>query len=58
MPRGQTVEERQGLVFERHGQDLSDDIILGLGTGGLTLTSSGANQETIQIPNGLLVNAR
>ncbi|MEQ1577698.1 MAG: hypothetical protein ABL894_08595 [Hyphomicrobium sp.] len=66
---GQMVEERlvggqarsydtNGLVFERRGQDLFHDIILGLGAGDLTLTIGGANEETIQIPNVLFVNRK
>jgi hypothetical protein len=66
---GQMVEERliggqarsydtNGLVFERRGQDLFHDVILGLGAGDLTLTIGGANEETIQIPNVLFVNRK
>ena len=66
---GQMVEERliggqarsydtNGLVFERRGQDLFHDIILGLGAGDLTLTISGANKETMQIPNVLFVDRK
>lgn len=66
---GQMVEERlvggqarsydtNGLVFERRGQDLFHDIILGLGAGDLTLTIGGANEETIQIPNVLFVDRK
>jgi len=66
---GQMVEERliggqarsydtNGLVFERRGQDLFHDIILGLGAGDLTLTIGGANEETIQIPNVLFVKSK
>ena len=63
---GQMVEERlvggharsydtNGLVFERRSQNLFHDIVPGLGAGDLTLTTGGANQETIQIPNVLFV---
>jgi hypothetical protein len=66
---GQLVEERliggqarsfdtNGLVFERRGQDLFHDIILGLGAGDLTLTIGGANEETIRIPNVLFVGRK
>lgn len=66
---GQMVEERliggqarsydtNGLVFERRGQDLFHDIILGLGAGDLTLKIGGSNEETIQIPNVLFVNRK
>jgi len=64
---GQMIEERliggqartfdtNGLVFERQGQDLFHDIILGFGAGDLTLTIGGANEQTIQIPNVLFVD--
>ena len=66
---GQMVEERliggqarsydtNGLVFERRGQDLFHDIILGMGAGDLTITIGGANEQTIQIPNVLLVDRK
>ena len=34
------------------------DIILGFGTGDLTLTIGGSNEETIQIPNVLFVKRK
>ena len=66
---GQMIEERlvggqarsydtNGLVFEKRGQDLFHDIILGMGAGDLTIRTGGANKETIQIPNVLLVDRR
>ncbi len=66
---GQLVEERliggqarsydtTGLVFERRGQDLFHDIILGMGAGDLTITIGGANEQTIQIPNVLFVDRK
>ena len=50
--------DTNGLVFERRGQDLFHDIILGFGTGDLTLTIGGLNEETIQIPNVLFVKRK
>jgi hypothetical protein len=66
---GQMVEERfiggqarsydtNGLVFERRGQDLFQDIILGLGAGDLTLTIGDTKEETIRIPNVLFVDRK
>ena len=66
---GQMVEERliggqarsfdtNGLVFEKRGQDLFHDIILGMGAGDLTLTTGGVNREIIQIPNVLFVDRK
>lgn len=65
---GQMIEERliggqahsydtNGLVFEKRGQDLFHDIILGLGAGDLVLTIAGS-KETIQIPNVLFVDRK
>ena len=50
--------DTNGLVFEKRGQDLFHDIILGLGAGDLTLTTGGNNKESIQIPNVLFVDRR
>ncbi len=66
---GQMIEQRHiggqarsydtnGLVFEKRSQDLFHDIVLGLGAGDLTVTTGGANKQTIQIPNVLLVDRR
>lgn len=66
---GQMVEERMvggqarsydttGLVFEKQGQDIFHDIVLGFGAGDLTLKIGGTNQETIQIPNVLFVDRK
>jgi len=65
---GQMIEERlvggqarsydtNGLVFEKRGQDLFHDIILGMGAGDLIIRSGGA-KETIEIPNVLLVGRK
>jgi len=56
---GQMIEERlvggqargydtNGLVFEKRGQDLFHDIILGMGAGDLTIRTGG-NKETLRI---------
>ena len=50
--------DTNGLVFEKRGQDLFHDIILGMGAGDLTIRTGGANNETLQIPNVLLVDRR
>ena len=66
---GQMIEQRliggqahsydtAGMVFERRGQDLFHDIILGFGAGDLTLTTSGANKTQIEIPNVLFVGRK
>jgi hypothetical protein len=50
--------DTNGLVFEKRGQDLFHDVILGFGAGDLTLTTGGANKETIRIPNVLMVDTK
>ena len=66
---GQMIEERlvggrarsfdtNSLVFDKRSQDLFHDVILGWGAGDLTLTTGGANKETIQIPNVLFVDRK
>ena len=66
---GQMIEEHliggqarsfdtNGLVFEKRGQGLFHDIILGMGAGDLTLTIGGANEQTIQISNVLFVDRK
>ena len=66
---GQIIEEHMiggqarsydtnGVVFERRGQDLFHDIILGFGAGDLTLKIGGSHEETIQIPNVLFVDRK
>ncbi|MFZ8528606.1 hypothetical protein ACO1NJ_14885, partial [Staphylococcus aureus] len=50
--------DTNGLVFERHDQDIFHDIILGLGAGDLTLTFGGSTQQTIRIPNVLFVDSK
>lgn len=50
--------DTNGLIFEKRGQDLFHDIVLGMGASDLTLTTGGANVETIQIPNVLFVDRK
>jgi len=52
------VSTPNSLVFEKRSQDLFHDVILGWGAGDLTLTTGGANKETIQIPNVLFVDRK
>ena len=40
--------DTNGLVFEKRGQDLFHDIILGMGAGDLTIRTGG-NKETLRI---------
>jgi hypothetical protein len=50
--------DTNGLVFEKRSQDLFHDVLLGFGAGDLTLTTGGANKETIRIPNVLMVDQK
>ena len=66
---GQLIEEHliggrarsfdtNGVVFEKRGQDIFHDIVLGMGSGDLSLTTGGTNKETIYISNVLLVDRK
>ena len=56
MCRNDSTISINGLVFERHDQDLFHDVILGLGAGDLTLKFGGPRQQTIRIVNVLFVD--
>lgn len=64
---GQLTEERwigdsaesfdtRGMLFEKHGEDFLRHRILGIGAGDLRLTTAGAKQQTIEIPDVLFVD--
>jgi hypothetical protein len=48
--------DTRGTVFEKHQSDLFRHWILGLGSGDITISTTGAKAETISIPNVLFVN--
>jgi hypothetical protein len=48
---GEKVYDTRGMVFQRHRDDLFRHWLLGLGTADLTVFTSGANAQQIEMPN-------
>jgi hypothetical protein len=65
--KGQITQERvigtaersfdtRGMVFEKHQEDLFRHWVLGMGSGDLQISTTGAKRETIDVSNVLFVN--
>lgn len=50
--------DTRGMVFEKFRQDLFRHWILGLGSGDIHISTTGARRETFSIPNVLFVDAK
>jgi len=50
--------DTRGMVFEKHRQDLFRHWVLGLGSGDIQISTTGARRETLNIPNVLFVDAK
>ena len=50
--------DTRGLLFEKRREDLFTNVVLGLGSGDLCLTTSGAKKEIIHIENVLFVDRK
>ncbi len=50
--------DTRGMVFEKHRNDLFRHWILGLGSGDIQISTTGAVRETILIPNVLFVDTK
>lgn len=50
---GEKVFDTRGMVFKRHRDDMFRHWLLGLGTADLTVFTSGANSQQIEMPNVL-----
>jgi hypothetical protein len=48
---GEKVYDTRGMVFQRHRDDLFRHWLLGFGTADLTVFTSGANTQQIEMPN-------
>jgi hypothetical protein len=48
---GETVFDMRGMVFQRHRDDVFRHWLLGFGTADLTVFTSGANAQQIEMPN-------
>lgn len=55
---GEMSYDTRGMLFEQHGDDFFRHIVLGLGSGDLKLMTTGAKQETIEIPNVLMAQRK
>ena len=55
---GEKSYDTRGMVFEKHLEDLFKHHILGLGSGDLRITTSGARSEEIYIPNVMFVDRK
>jgi hypothetical protein len=50
--------DTRGMVFEKHRQDLFRHWVLGLGSGDIQISTTGAKRETVHIPNVLFVDTK
>jgi hypothetical protein len=50
---GEKIFDMRGMVFQRHRDDLFRHWLLGFGTSDLTVFTSGANAQQIEMPNVL-----
>jgi hypothetical protein len=46
------------MVFEKHRQDLFRHWVLGLGSGDIQISTTGARRETLNIPNVLFADSK
>jgi len=50
--------DTRGMVFEKHREDLFRHWVIGLGSGDLQITTTGARRETVYVPNVLFINTK
>jgi hypothetical protein len=50
--------DTRGMIFEKRRQDLFRHWIIGLGSGDIEISTTGAKRETIHIPNVLFVDSK
>ncbi len=50
--------DTRGMVFEKRRQDLFRHWIIGLGSGDIEISTTGAKRETIHVPNVLFVDSK
>jgi len=55
---GSRSYDTNGMMVEKHRDDLFRHWVLGLGSGDLRIHTSGANRETLEVPNVLFVGAK
>lgn len=50
--------DTRGMVFEKHREDLFRHWIIGLGSGDIQISTTGARKETVYVPNVLFVDSK
>jgi hypothetical protein len=55
---GEKVFDMRGMVFKRHRDDMFRHWLLGFGTADLTVFTSGANAQQIEMPNVFRINRK
>jgi hypothetical protein len=50
--------DTRGMVFEKHREDLFRHWIIGMGSGDIKISTTGAKRDTIYVPNVLLVDSK
>ncbi|MBL8798206.1 MAG: hypothetical protein JNM56_30205 [Planctomycetia bacterium] len=55
---GSRSYDTQGIVVEKHRDDVFRHWILGAGSGDLVIRTSGANRDTIQVPNVAFIGSK
>src|SRR5262249_57626854 len=55
---GEKVFDMRGMVFKRHRDDMFRHWILGFGTADLTVFTSGANAQQLEMPNVFRINRK
>jgi len=50
--------DTRGMVFEKHREDLFRHWVIGLGSGDLQITTTGARHETVYVPNVLFIDTK
>jgi hypothetical protein len=50
--------DTRGMVFEKHREDLFRHWIIGMGSGDIQISTTGARKETVYVPNVLFVDSK
>jgi hypothetical protein len=50
--------DTRGMVFEKHREDLFRHWVIGMGSGDIQISTTGARKETIYVPNVLFVDSK
>jgi hypothetical protein len=50
--------DTRGMVFEKHREDLFRHWVIGMGSGDIQISTTGARKETVYVPNVLFVNSK